>query len=376
MRSRFLVSASVLPGLLLATLAGCEHGAAAQELTFRPPVAERTAAGTVQVRQDSLEFVVVEAVGESQVPTLVRAPGRIAFREGAVSEVGAPVDGRVSEVHARVGQRVAAGEPLLTIASPSAAEIRGELARARVMVRAAEAELARQEQMRESGVGVEVDRVRAEAELAQARAMLSALSATAGSIGRGAAAAVVVRAPIGGTILARHTSVGAAVEAGGAPLVVIGEPGAVWLVSQVFERELPLVRSGAPAQVSMSSTPEPLTARVESIGGAVDPETRRAPVYLVLEGAVPEDLRAGMYARAEIEVGEAGLGIPSSSVLVKDGGRTFVYVQESARTFAAREIAIGAPVAGRAPVLSGLERGERIVVRGALLLDGQAEILR
>jgi cobalt-zinc-cadmium efflux system membrane fusion protein len=44
--------------------------------------------------------------------------------------------------------------------------------------------------------------------------------------------------------------------------------------------------------------------------------------------------------------------------------------------FAPREIEVGAPVRGRAPVLSGLERGDRIVVRGALLLDGQADLLR
>lgn len=362
--------------LLLGGLAGCEHGAEAQDLEFRPPIAEHTADGTVRVRPESRPFLTVEAVGETQVPTLVRAPGRVAFREGAVSEVGSPVDGRVSVVHARVGQRITEGEPLVTIASPSAAEIRGELARARVLVRAAEAELARQQQMSESGVGVEADRVRAEAELAQARAMLSALSATAGSIGRGSAASVIVRAPIAGTILAREASVGAAVQAGGEPLFVIGEPGAVWVVAQVFERELPLVSEGERAHVSMASTTAPLEARVESVGGAVDPDTRRAPVYLVLEGEVPANLRAGMYARAEIEVGNAGIGIPTSSVLVKDGGRTFVYVQRDELGFVGREVAIGAPVAGRAPVLSGLDLGDRIVTRGALLLDGQAELLR
>src|SRR5690606_11475011 len=106
-----------------------------------------------------------------------------------------------------VGQRVAAGDALVTIASPSAAQVRGELARARVMVQAAEVEVARQAQMGERGVGIETDRVRAEADLAQARAMFSAMSATTASIGRGSAAAVTVRAPIAGTVLDRRASV-------------------------------------------------------------------------------------------------------------------------------------------------------------------------
>nr|MDQ3032467.1 efflux RND transporter periplasmic adaptor subunit [Myxococcota bacterium] len=196
------------------------------------------------------------------------------------------------------------------------------------------------------------------------------------SLGRGAAASVVVRAPIAGTVLDRRASVGATVGAGGDPLLVIGEPGAVWIVSEVFERELPLVHEGAPAQVSIASVAQPLAARVLSIGGAVDPRTRRAPVYLALDDEGASGLRAGMYARASIEVAEGGIGIPTSAVLVREGGHTVVYVAHDERTFFAREVEIGAPAAGRAPVLAGLERGDRIVVRGALLLDGTADLLR
>lgn len=376
MRALRLPFAFSLLAALAPSLPGCSE-AGAQELEFRPANAERLEDGALRIREDSRRFVEVAEVGDDAVAALVRAPGRLAFREGAVSEIGPPSDGRVTDVHVRVGERVAAGAPLVTIASPSAAQVRGELARARVLVRAAEAELARQEEMAASGVGVAVDRARAEAELAQARAMLSALSATASSIGRGSAASVVVRAPIGGTVLARRATVGATVEAGGEPLVVLGEPGAVRVVAEVFERELPLVAEGARAHVSIASLRDPAAAIVEAVGGAVDPETRRAPVYLTLEdGGVATQLRAGMYARAEIEVGDAGIAIPTSAVLVKDGGRTVVFVARDERTFAEREIRVGAPVAGRVPVLSGLERGERVVTRGALLLDGQAEILR
>lgn len=357
-------------------LAGCGMNAGAQEPDFSPPVARAIEGGGVEVREQSLRFIEVEEVGGRSVGAFVRAPGRVAFREGAVSEVGAPVDGRVTEVHVRVGQRVLAGEPLVSIASPSAAQVRGELARARVMVRAAEAELDRQTQLGAQGVGIESERVRAEADLAQARAVLSGLSATTSSIGRGSAASVLVRAPITGTVLTRRATVGAAVDAGGEPLLVIGEPGAVWVVASVFERELPLLRVGERARVSLASRGEPVEAQVEALGGAVDPETRRGPVYIALDEAVAPELRSGMYARTEIEVGEAGLGIPTTAVLIQDGGRTVVFVQRGERSFEPREIHVGAPVGGRVPVLSGLERGERIVSRGALLLDGQAELLR
>jgi cobalt-zinc-cadmium efflux system membrane fusion protein len=206
--------------------------------------------------------------------------------------------------------------------------------------------------------------------------MFSALSASAASIGRGSAASVVVRAPISGTVLIRRASVGVAVEAGGEPLVVVGDPNAVWVVAEVFERELPLVVEGARASVALASVGTPLEATVASVGGEVDPNTRRAHVYLALGDELPLTLRAGMYARVEIEVGDAGLGIPTASVLVKDGGRTVVFVQRDQRTFLAREVQVGPPVRGRAPVLAGLDRADRIVTRGALLIDGQADLLR
>lgn len=366
-RSRLLVSL---------VLVACGAHTEGEEPAFRPGTAELLDDGSVRIREDSLPFLTVETVGDGSVTALVRAPGRVAFRDGAVSEVGAPIDGRVTDVHVRVGQRVEPGDPVVTIASPSAASLRGDLARARVEVTAAEAELARQETMRAAGVGVEVDRARAEADLAEARAIVSALAASTRSIGRGSAAQVVVRAPIAGTVLARAATVGASVEAGGEALVVLGEPGAVWVVAQVFERELPLVTEGAAAHIDVASAGGEIRGRVESVGGAVDPATRRAPVYLVVEGETASGLRAGMYARVSIEIEDAGLGIPASSVLVKDGGRTVVFVRRDERTFEPRDVTVGAAVDGRLPVLSGLVPGDAIVTTGALLLDGQAELLR
>jgi cobalt-zinc-cadmium efflux system membrane fusion protein len=361
--------------LTFVSIAACGAHPEAEEPVFRPGTAEVLDDGSVRIREDSLPFIEVSEVGSDAVPTLVRAPGRIAFRDGAVSEVGTAVDGRITDVHVRVGQRVAAGDPLVTIASPSAAEVRGQLAAARVTLAAAEAELARQEAMRDGGVGLASDLARASAAVAEARALLAALSASTRSIGRGSAASVVVGAPIAGTVLVRRATVGAAVSAGGEPLVTLGEPDAVWVVAQVFERELPLVEAGASARIHVPTLAEPILGTVTSVGAAVDEDTRRAPVYLALEAPTPS-LRAGMFARTEIEVGSAGLGVPTSAVLVRDGGLTSVFVEMAERTYARRDVEVGAAVAGRAPVLSGLTRGERIVTRGALLLDGQAELLR
>ena len=72
---------------------------------------------------------------------------------------------------------------------------------------------------------------------------------------------------------------------------------------------------------------------------------------------------------------EAGISVPVTAVLIKDGKRRVVYVERPDGTFEAREVQTGRNRDGRVVILQGLAAGERVVVRGALLLDTQAEQL-
>jgi len=71
---------------------------------------------------------------------------------------------------------------------------------------------------------------------------------------------------------------------------------------------------------------------------------------------------------------EGELWLPVTAVLLKDGSRRIVYVEEKGR-FVAREIEVGDERAGRVRVLKGVKAGERIVMKGALLVDREAEQL-
>jgi len=144
------------------------------------------------------------------------------------------------------------------------------------------------------------------------------------------------------------------------------------VVADVFESDLAGLKEGAATQVVLPSSSEPLAGKVRRVGATLNDETRRAPVYIVLDQPV-SGLRPGTLAQAGLQVqGRQGVTIPLSAVLIKDEHRSVVYVQQGESTFGAREVTLGAPSRGRVPVLAGLEPGERIVVRGGLLLDGAA----
>ena len=83
-----------------------------------------------------------------------------------------------------------------------------------------------------------------------------------------------------------------------------------------------------------------------------------------------------MQARVGLQVSnEHEMLIPVTAVLIKDESRSIVFVQTGELQFEARTVVLGRPSRGMVPVVSGLKSGEKIVVRGGLLLDGAASQL-
>ena len=343
--------------------------------------APNAADGVVTVPQASRAYLSVEPVGLGNGRITVRAPAKVAFRDGAVSSVGAPVAGRVSAIHVQVGDHVDAGAALVTLASPAAARARAELARAHSAMSAAEDKLRREGDMVARGVGLEMERFDAKVKRDQAAAELERAEQAVKFLGSGDGDGedVVVRSPIAGTILQRNATVGASVEMSGEALLQVGDPGALWIVAEVYEGDLAAVQVGADASVTLASATTPVPGRVVAIGAAIEQGMRRAPVYVAVDTAAAghADLRPNTYARVAISApSAAAVTLPVGAVLIEDGSRTVVYVEREEGAFVRREVSVGASTDDdQVQVTAGLAPGERVVVRGALLLDGSAEQL-
>jgi cobalt-zinc-cadmium efflux system membrane fusion protein len=349
---------------------------AESETAFSPPNATAAGSGTIKIGAKSRAYVITQVASVGSNAPLVRAPAKIAFREGAVSEVDTPTPGRITTVHVKIGDRVKAGDPLVTLTSADAASARASLTAAQAAYDAAVQEANRQDHMAQSGVGVDSDRVAAQARLRQAQAELERSRTTTSMLGGGGGSVLVVRAPIDGTVIARRATVGAVAEPGGESMIEIGNPNALWVVADVFERDLNGVKEGAEVDVELASRTEPIKGHVQSVGSALTGATRTAPVYISFDdqAASQGDIRAGMFARAAIK-GPPGetIFLPAEAVLVKDGKTFLVYVKTGEDTYVARQVKIGRSVGGQIAILSGLKAGEVVAIKGALLLDGASE---
>jgi cobalt-zinc-cadmium efflux system membrane fusion protein len=369
-RIAFLV---LLTGLS-ALLAGCGKEPAPQgaPVAKAAPAAGATAA---RISDAQMKHVTVEAVAASGAVDVLALPGRVSFRPQAQSAVGATVAGRVVAVLVQAGQVVKAGTPLLTLESADAGATRAALDQAATRLGSAESAFKRQVEMVEKGVGLEFERQEADARLKEARAEHERARNAADLIGAGKGMRFTVRAPADGVVMTIRAAVGASVAPGGEALVELGDPNQLQVVAQVPESDLRRIAIGQEAEVELPAIAARVMARVENFNPRVEQESRRIQVYLALAKR-PEGLRAGMMAQIALRVrAEAGISVPVSAVLIKDGKRRVVYVVQPDGAFESREVQVGRSRDGQVTILQGLTAGERIVVRGALLLDTQAEQL-
>ena len=364
---------AVLSALFTALLLGC--GKPALDSTVSSSAGGKSAV-EVKIGEASRQFLTIEPVGASSSSGARTYFGRTAFRPKALSAVTAPFAGRVAEVLVEPGQRVRAGAALFALESADVLQVRANLEQARLKLRLTEEVLARQSEMAKRGVGLEVERFEAEMKAREADSELKRAERSAALAGPGEGTRVEVRSPTEGIVVAVKVTRGATVQPGGEPLVEIGNLGGLWVVGDVPENEIGLVAKATKAEVQISALDVTLAGRVAGVAPRSDAETRRTPFYVELERA-PAELRAGLLVRVSVFApgGQGEIWLPVTAVLLKEGGKRFVYVENELGKFVPREIEVTDERGGRVRVVRGLQPGERAVMRGALLVDREAEQL-
>ena len=331
--------------------------------------------GEVRLSASSLAYVKVEAVSLEPEHAVIRAPARVAFRDGAVSKVGAPIPGRIMKLHVEAGAKVKVGDPLVTIASPEASGFHMDLARARIELTAAKEHYDRQTVMVSQGVGREFEKVVAKHRMEEAQALLRHAQKAVSLLGKSSGGTVIVSAQIDGTVLRRYATLGAQVTPNDEPLVEIGNPKNLWVVAEVFQDDLQFITEGSKVTLEFASLKDAVPGHLEALGVLYDTGLRRAPVYVNIDNEGVH-LTPGMFARANIQApAEEGVTVPKGAVLIKDGSDTVVYVDQGDSVFARRDVLVGYTFGEYVQILSGLKPGERVAVEGALLLDAAAQLL-
>lgn len=299
------------------------------------------------------------------------APARVRIDEQRASRVGTPLPGRIVAVHVDLGERVEAGAPLVTVASPAIAELRAdeqrassELALARRTVERVDALVHAEAVPAKEALAARQQLAQAEVAHWSARTKLAALHVNART-----GSEFTLVAPQAGVVVEKDVLPGQEIAPEAGPLLAIADVASVWVVADLLAADAVDVRAGAAARVEVPALPDrAFEGVVERVSAVVDPERNTVPVRIRVDN--PDGaLRPNLFVQARIERAAApdAVEVPASAI-VSDGARQYVFVQEEAGRFVRREVVARSARSGRVPVVGGLRAGESIVSGGAVLL--------
>lgn len=357
--------------------------------------------GALHLDAETQERIGLETV-QAEIRPLsaqIRITGVVGPNETRVAHIRALSTGVVTGVMVRRGDRVNGGQPLLTYdnvqlgetvasyrsalaalesASSSANVTRLALERADQLVTIGGiAEAVHQRRKAEHEAALATVRS-SEAQIANLRQALARFgmneSAMKEDTGTAGGARSTLRAPFAGTVL-EVQAVGGETVSPERELATVADLSTVWILGDLYERDLAAVIEGREARVVTDAYPEqPFVCHVTNVSAFLDPRTRTAKVRC--EAPNPDGrLRLQMFARLEIPAGAArdALTIPREALQQIDGEPS-VFVGTGDGSFEQRVVRLGVTTDEWAEVLSGVQQGDRVVTTGAVMLKSRLRV--
>jgi membrane fusion protein, heavy metal efflux system len=287
-----------------------------------------------------------------------------------------PASGRILGIEVKPGDIVSKGQALAMLDSSDAASARSDFAKAKIEADRATRAADRDKVLFEHGAIAEKDYIdsraqseSAAAELARAEQRLEMLDINPGANG----VRVPLLSPGRGVVLTVNAAPGEfsrSLETAD-PLITIADLSTVWIVGEVYEKDIAKIQSGKQVGVTIDAYPgRQWSGRIESLSGVLDPTTRTLKVRISLSNA-DQKLKPEMFASIRADIGtHRALVIPSSAI-IHEGQRTTVFVNNNGRA-EQRSVTTGQDVDGRVEIISGLQAEQQVVADGAELLSGGA----
>lgn len=380
--------------ILLAVMTGCSRQ---QAVEGAPPVSRPGAAVTLDAKLQNELGIQVETARKSALEGAVMATGQLQMNEDATWQIGALTEGKIVAVPVRVGDSIREGQVLAALHSH-------EVHDARATYRQVQAELQKQKTLAEQALTVR-DRTRRLFELRAASkeqleaaetlyrsAMMSVtnaqaeadkaefhltdyldvpVQAPAKSSGDPTRDTITIKSPATGTLMVRHATAGTVVSVGD-PVFTVSNLSSLWMIAAVNEADLSRVHRKQRVGIQVRAFPDrTFPGTVLQIGERMDPQTRTLQVRVLVPN--PQGLlKPEMFATAEFasEGSRAAVQVPEAAVQRKDD-KDLVFIQQKDGSFLPREVKAGTKANGLVEILSGLEPGTPIAVKGAFLLKAR-----
>jgi cobalt-zinc-cadmium efflux system membrane fusion protein len=320
---------------------------------------------------DQMPHVQVLTVQPTTLTRSLRLTGAVAYNSFHTTPVITQVSGPVSRMVAGPGQKVKQGEPMLYVASPDYSQLRTNYLKAKDAYALAQKAYARAQDLYQHHAIAEQNVEQAESVEVQAGGDLASAQAALKVMGIADPDALVkappsfevpVKAPISGLVVEQDVSAGQVIQPGTTQCFMISDTTTVWVLVNVYQKDLPYVRVGDTVSIQTETYPEAFHGRIAYVAASLDPSTRTLQARI--ETPNPGDkLKKDMYVVATVNAGTIrdAIALPDAAVLRDTENQPFVYAAASANQFGRRSVTLGENLNGQTQITSGLKPGDQVV---------------
>jgi cobalt-zinc-cadmium efflux system membrane fusion protein len=376
-RCRWLAAFAAASAIML-VLAGC-GGPGANTSANSSSAKSSDNAGLFTIPQEQMAHVQVLTVQTTTLPRTLRLTGAVAYNSFHTTPVITPVSGPVSRIVVVPGQKVRKGEPMLYVASPDYSQLRTNYLKTKEAYALAQKAYARARDLYEHKAIAEQNleqaqsaEILASGDLASAQAALKVMGITdPDALMQGPPSfEVPVRAPISGQVVEQNVSAGQLIQPGTTQCFMISDIGSVWVLVNVYQKDLPHVRVGDTVTIQTDTYPEIFHGRISYVAASLDPNTRTLQARIETNNP-GEKLKKDMYVVATVNAGAIPntIALPDAAVLRDSENQPFVYAVAGSNQFGRRAVTLGESLNGQTEITSGLKAGDQVIGNGSLFLQ-------
>jgi Cu(I)/Ag(I) efflux system membrane fusion protein len=358
------------------------HGGAPPEApAAADPWAEFEEKKTVEISVGKQQLIGVKTATASVQPLhrLIRTIGRIEYDERRLTTVNTKIEGWIEKLYINAtGDFVGVGAPVAEIYSPELYATQQEFLNVLQWTRKKSSTAAPRNLYYGTDTNFSAMLSRdAESMLEAARQRLRLWDISPAQIAKIEQTGTPIRtltiaSPVSGSVLQKPALQGMRVMAGEKLLDLI-DLSTVWIVADIYEYDLPFVKTGQKATINLSYfAGKPFESTIDFLYPTLAGETRTAKARFTIPnpGGL---LKPQMYSDVEIfiDLGEK-LAIPESAV-INTGNRRLVYV-DTGGAFEPREVTTGIKAEGMIEVMEGLKAGDNVAAEANFLIDSEARL--
>ena len=316
----------------------------------------------------------VGAVGEADSSHSMVLPAVVEADSARTVNILPPLTGRLTELRVKLGDVVKQGQVVAVLSSPDLAQAFADVDKARDALEFARRALERARAVNAAGANaakdteqMESNYVQSQAESRRAEARLSTLGGNAA--GTDKARSLNLTAPVSGTVTALNNGRGAYLNDPTAALLTIANLDQVWVTANVPENLIGSVAKGQAVEVSLPAYPGlKLSGSVSVVSAVMEADTRRNKTRIAFAN-MDGRLKPNMFASVTLAVPRARQPTVPASALLMNNDSTTVFVEVEPWSFVRRVVEMGSEDGDSVRILSGLKTGERVVIRGGVLLN-------